>query len=62
MFLLTSEGWEGRLSHRKFNFCNVSTKHALKLFINLDLYHWIFKDRKHIANINTYQVLCACHL
>ena len=40
-FLSASGGWEGRLFHRKFYFCTASMKHALKLFINLDLHHWI---------------------
>ena len=62
MFLLASEGWQGRLFHRKFYFCTVSMKHALKMFINLDLYHWIFSDRRHIANITiTRYLLCPSH-
>ena len=61
-FLLASRGWEGRLFHRKFYFCTASMKHALKLFINLDLHHWIFPDRRHIANVTlTRYLLCASH-
>ena len=41
VFLSGYVGWEGRLFHRKFYVCTVSMKHALKLFISLDLYYWI---------------------
>ena len=60
--LLASGGWEGRWFHRKFYFCTVSMKHALKLFINLDLHHWIFSDRRHTVNVTlTRYLLCASH-
>ena len=59
-FLVASGGGEGRWFHRKFYFCTVSLKHALKLFINLDLYCWIFSDRRHIVNVTlTRYLLCA---
>ena len=59
-FLVASGGGEGRWFHRKFYFCTVSLKHALKLFINLDLYRWIFSDRRHIVNVTlTRYLLCA---
>ena len=59
-FLVASGGWEGRWFHRKFYFCTVSLKHALKLFINLDLHRWIFSDWRHIVNVTlTRYLLCA---
>ena len=62
MFLSAPEGWQGRLFCRKFYFCTASMKCALKLFINLDVYHSIFSDRKHVANVTlTRYLLCASH-